>query len=650
MTCWLRRGHWGLVGTSGLEKGAVQGVAAAAHSGAGPRGSGALSMNSTELLAGGNATHAPWGDDTGPTVWYVGVVLHLVGGALGSLGLNLQRWRHQRGQSRAPSAEDFASRVWYIGFVLVAMDAVLTCLSYAFASLCKLSTLGILALCLNTSVAPTCLKQRVHKWDRRGALIASVGAIVAISCANPKTPNYSLDQLIDYLGSARVMLSLCTANAVLVGLLAVVFALRWQSDALEAERQHLQLEYHRTHRSHSGSPVSAGGKQSSGQRSPTSGSDSLVTAPSELDVAISKPVRPEPLRAGADGRVPLELASRVQGSPAETRGADGDSGRDNDDANFGARNSPDRAPSPGHLSGPASSEGSEGEDMYSISADEHPLYDDYDDRIGADVAPAAWDYAESRLRNRPEWSKVQRLEPSMRTLYLIALPTAAGVAAGLAVVFSKISVEMGKSTVMSYDYPYTRFPAYLIVMYTLVLLSLQVKLLNLAMVAADRSFSVIVHYQVVRLGTCVMGGILFFREADTMTAAENVLFGMGCLTCVVGTLKMQGQATDSAASARHGSLAAHGHSRAGNESRINAPAGGSPLGGANRDELDDMLHLLEIDTTTRNCEQIPVRSFVFLSCSTQRMSHNCLNGRLHCVSVPVCVARACAYVRARVRI
>ena len=113
---------------------------------------------------------------------------------------------------------------------------------------------------------------------------------------------------------------------------------------------------------------------------------------------------------------------------------------------------------------------------------------------------------------------------------------------------------------------------------------------------------------------------------------------------------MQGHATDSAASARHGSLAAHGHSRAGNESRINAPAGGSPLGGANRDELDDMLHLLEIDTTTRNCEQIPVRSFVFLSCSTQRMSHNCLNGRLHCVSVPVCVARACAYVRARVRI
>ena len=126
---------------------------------------------------------------------------------------------------------------------------------------------------------------------------------------------------------------------------------------------------------------------------------------------------------------------------------------------------------------------------------------------------------------------------------------------------------------------------------------------------------------------------------------------MGCLACVIGTLTMQGQATDSTASARHGSLAAHGHSRAGNESRINAPAGGSPLGGANRDELDDLLHLLEIDTTTRNCEHIP--------CSLLRVPQLfhptnvdiCLNGRrLHCVSVPVCVARACAYVRVCVRV
>eukprot|EP01043_Picozoa_sp_COSAG02_P072727 COSAG02_NODE_13830_length_1342_cov_2.631537_1_plen_217_part_10 len=202
-------GTWARAG-GGRGVGAVQGTCGS--------GSGAridllgMTINATELLGSGNFTGTPWGENAGPTIWYVGVVLHLVGGALGSLGLNLQRWRHQHGQSRAPTAEVFATRIWLVGFVLVAMDAVLTCLSYAFASLCKLATLGILALCLNTSVAPTCLKQSVHKWDKRGALIASVGAIVAISCANPKTPNYSLDQIINYLASAQAIVSLCAAN------------------------------------------------------------------------------------------------------------------------------------------------------------------------------------------------------------------------------------------------------------------------------------------------------------------------------------------------------------------------------------------------------------------------------------------------------
>ena len=274
-------------------------------------------MNSTELMGAGNTTASAgdshWGDAAGPTVWYVGVVLHLAGGALGSLGLNLQRWRHQHGQSRAPSAEVFATRIWFIGFVLVAMDAVLTLLSYAFASLCKLASLGILALCLNTSVAPTCLKQNVHKWDKRGALIASVGAIIAITCANPKTPNYSLDQLTDYLGATKVIVSLCAANAILVGLLATVLALRWQSDALEAERRHLRLEYQRMHRRNSGSPTSLSGKQSSARDSPTSGSESLVTAPSDIDAAGSRPFRPDPVRPRTDG-VALQLANRWESS------------------------------------------------------------------------------------------------------------------------------------------------------------------------------------------------------------------------------------------------------------------------------------------------------------------------------------------------
>jgi hypothetical protein len=99
-----------------------------------------------------------------------------------------------------------------------------------------------------------------------------------------------------------------------------------------------------------------------------------------------------------------------------------------------------------------------------------------------------------------------------------------------------------------------------------------------------------------------------------MTAEENVLFGAGCVICIFGTMKMQGQAKDSMASAAQTSLSAHGRNGVGNAAHTTGRSDGSPIGGANRDELDDLLHLLEIDTTTRNCERLSPRLLRFVKC------------------------------------
>ena len=353
--------------------------------------------------------------------------------------------------------------------------------------------------------------------------------------------------------------------------------------------------------------TSLSGKQSAARDSPTSGSESLVTAPSDIDAAGSRPFRPDPVRPRTDG-VALQLANRLQGGAAESlAGGPSGGGDDGGGANFGALDSLNREHSPGALSGPAMVTGSETqgtEGMSNISAEDLAPYDEHGECVAADVPSAARDYAESRLRDRPEWNTAQRLEPRMRRLYLIVLPAAAGLSAGLAVLFSKISVEMAKSTVMSYDNPYSYFHAYLFVVYMLVLLSLQVKLLNQAMVASDHAFSVVAHYQVVRLATCIMGGILFFHEAETMTAGENFLFATGCIVCVVGTLKMQGQTTDLVTDETDTSPAGHGRIGMGNGTHRTGSVDEPVLGGAARDELDDLLHLLEIDTTTRNCEPL----------------------------------------------
>ena len=646
------------------------------------------SVNSTATTA--------WGDDTGPTIWYVGVVLHLAGGALGSLGLNLQRWRHQRGQGRAPSAEIFATRIWLIGFVLLAMDAMLCFLSFAFASLCKLATLGIIALCLNTSVAPAFRQQRIHKWDTRGALIVCVGAIVAISCANPKTPNYSLDQLTTYLGTAQVVVFLCAANTVLAGLLAAVVVLRRQGDALEAERRRLRLEFQQTHAT-AGSPAGWSGMLSSGRSSPTSGSasESLVTAPSEIELGAA----PEPLQLApprithaASGGGALDLAGRLQGGPGtaaaaaaagggdgraggggsgrtereqggrgvkegqhlndstwdggedDARGRRGGDGNGHTGETRGAGGGLGISTPAGVLGGPAPLDETESQGTGTGSmildtalshtpTDSHHLHggqeEQQEQQLTVEYAAAAADYVEGQLRDSHEWSRAQRLEPKMQRLYLTVLPIAAGLSGGLAVLFSKISVEMAKTTVMGSDYPYKRGHAYLFVLYMIVMLFLQVKLLNQAMVASLHSFHVVAKYQIVRLAVCVLGGILFFHEAETMSAGENALYVAGCSICIAGTLKMQGQSA-SLTAANGGSVDGGGGGGGGNTGRrrddgnggggqespvsfrdgggatgAGGAAGGVHIHGHTRDDLDDMLHLLEIDTTTRNCEFAP---------------------------------------------
>ena len=67
---------------------------------------------------------------------------------------------------------------------------------------------------------------------------------------------------------------------------------------------------------------------------------------------------------------------------------------------------------------------------------------------------------------------------------------------------------------------------------------------------------------------------------------------------------MQGQTTDLATNETDTSPDGHGRMGTGNGANGTGSVDELVLGGAARDELDDLLHLLEIDTTTRNCEPL----------------------------------------------
>jgi len=197
-----------------------------------------------------------------------------------------------------------------------------------------------------------------------------------------------------------------------------------------------------------------------------------------------------------------------------------------------------------------------------------------------------------------------RYPPWLEELHSLVLPTAAGMAGGQAVLFSKVTVEMAKGTVLGFDDPFSRVAAYILGGCMGICLALQIWLLNRALVSFP-AFNVVAMYQAVWVTVCILGGIVVFGDGSELPTGQNIGFAIGCALCVTGTLATRrvGRSDPTSDDGIIGGL----------------PTGfidhqtGSVTG---RDDLDDMLQLLDIDTTTRNWSLVELRQQIVLEKAT----------------------------------
>lgn len=161
---------------------------------------------------------------------------------------------------------------------------------------------------------------------------------------------------------------------------------------------------------------------------------------------------------------------------------------------------------------------------------------------------------------------------------------------------------MAKSSALGIDTPFVHVEAYVLVGCMALFVTVQVGLLNKALVSFH-ALSVVATYQIMRLIVSVVGGMLYFGEASSMSAGENVGLGIGCVLCVLGTSAMAVQHADSHG---EGQPSAKG-AQADEAHRAAAVAG---------DDIDDMLQLLDIDTTTRNWTLVELRQQIVLETAT----------------------------------
>jgi hypothetical protein len=140
-------------------------------------------------------------------------------------------------------------------------------------------------------------------------------------------------------------------------------------------------------------------------------------------------------------------------------------------------------------------------------------------------------------------------------------------------------------------------------------LALQIWLLNRALVTFS-AFGVVALYQVVWLVVCILSGVLVFGDGEEASTGQNVGFAVGCMMCVLGTL-----------ATRYVGDGADHHSQSGSAAGMSPQRleqNGSLLG---RDDLDDMLQLLDIDTTTRNWSLVELRQQLILEKATAVRLH-----------------------------
>jgi hypothetical protein len=350
------------------------------------------------------------------SIWWVGVVLKLSGSVLATLGINLQRWRHRRqapGDERS-SVSFVAHRVWWIGFVLLASDSALGFLAYAFASLGKLAPLGTITAVLNYIVAPACLGQSVRLWEKQAAVVVAIGAIVAMSCADPRTPDYSLQQLLGLLGEGSVIAFLCSINVGILGLVVLGHGL--------GERRRLQREEAR--------------RAARRRRAHERVISSSRTQRRDLQLRARGGGGSSPGPAGADHSPEGEDGEAE--SPSVPR-FDGD-GRHSPGSQTGCSDCDSESLSKGFGAAAADTDTTCSSESFSELTVEDALAHGRGGGRGEDEGGGY-----------PGW---------MEELHSIVLPAAAGLAGGQAVLFSKITVEMAKGTVLALDDPYAHAAAY----------------------------------------------------------------------------------------------------------------------------------------------------------------------------------------------
>ncbi|KAG7391465.1 NIPA-like protein 3 [Phytophthora boehmeriae] len=193
------------------------------------------------------------GENKGPKdLWYVGVILTIIGSIATNMGVNLQKFSFMR-EAKNRSATEKRSYVrqplWVIGFLLVVGGSVLDFVALGFLPQSMATPVGGSTMVANVVFASLFLKEKFTRSDAIGTALVMTGIIIVAIFAEKESACYTVHELV-----ALYRKPLFAVYAVVIGLSCIsLYLLSKKMERVLKEKGKSSPEYKRFAKLH---PVS----------------------------------------------------------------------------------------------------------------------------------------------------------------------------------------------------------------------------------------------------------------------------------------------------------------------------------------------------------------------------------------------------------
>jgi len=186
-------------------------------------------------------------EDTDSSLWYVGVIVSIIGSILSNFGVNTQKYSMIQ-EIRRSSAERsyFSQPIWVLGLVMVILGAVADFGALGFAAQSLITPVGGFTMVANLFFASYWLGETITRLDLAATLLIILGIILVAAFADKSSQCFSLDSLMclykrpQFIGYAVVIFG--SIVVVYVGIIFTrrrIIALKDETDSRAYKRLHM---------------------------------------------------------------------------------------------------------------------------------------------------------------------------------------------------------------------------------------------------------------------------------------------------------------------------------------------------------------------------------------------------------------------------